>query len=181
MALMYGSSLGISAFALRYQNVYGPGQSLRNPYTGILAIFSTQAMLNRPIQIFEDGLESRDFVYVEDVVDATWRCISTDGTENCVLNVGSGKATTVLQVVEAIKGFFRSDSAVTVTGAFREGDIRHNVAAIEAAHRTVGFVPAWEFGRGVKEFLSWAQEETPTSSNYEASLNEMRSKGLLHA
>ena len=92
MALLIGRTIGISALALRYQNVYGPGQSLQNPYTGILAIFSSLARAERTINIFEDGKESRDFIFIDDVIEATYRCIKTAATsvEFLILAAESG-------------------------------------------------------------------------------------------
>src|SRR5258706_2721381 len=130
MVLMFARDCGFSASALRYQNVYGPGQSLRNPYTGILAIFSNLARANSSIQILEEGQESRDFVFVDDAVEATWRCIENDANSVETFNVGTGKRTTVLQVAKEIVAFFQSNSAISITGAFRQGDIRHNYADI---------------------------------------------------
>jgi dTDP-L-rhamnose 4-epimerase len=181
MVLMFAKTLGISAFALRYQNVYGPGQSLRNPYTGILAIFTNQARSSLPIYIFEDGDESRDFVYINDVVEATYKCIShMDDSLVTALNVGSGQKTTVREVVENITKFFKSNSEVKVTGAFREGDIRHNVADISKIKNILDFEPKWNFQDGVIEFLKWANANESQINLYEKSLLEMRSKGLLH-
>jgi len=99
---MYAKVLGISGYSLRYQNVYGPGQSLMNPYTGIMAIFSTLARNNQTIRIFEDGNESRDFVYIDDVIDATIKCLSPDmhGIES--FNIGTGNPTSVYKVAESI-------------------------------------------------------------------------------
>ena len=90
MVLLFAKTLGISAFSLRFQNVYGPGQSLKNPYTGILAIFSNLARANEPIYVFEDGQESRDFVYIDDVAESVWRCVSPEAHGVEALNVGSG-------------------------------------------------------------------------------------------
>lgn len=180
MVLLFAQTLGISAFALRYQNVYGPGQSLKNPYTGILAIFSNLARANQPINIFEDGQESRDFVYIDDVVDATWRCISTNMHRVEALNVGSGKQTTVLEVVQETIKFFESSSEVAVTGAFRDGDIRHNIADLTKARNVIGFEPQWAFAAGIHSFLTWAESQTVVSGQYEKSLNEMRNRGLMH-
>jgi dTDP-L-rhamnose 4-epimerase len=181
MVLMFAKTLGISAFALRYQNVYGPGQSLSNPYTGILAIFTNQARSSLPIYIFEDGNESRDFVYINDVVEATYKCIShTDSSIVTALNVGSGQKTTVREVVENITKFFNSNSEVKVTGAFREGDIRHNIADISKIKNILDFEPKWSFQDGVIEFLKWANVNESQVNLYEKSLVEMRSKGLLH-
>jgi dTDP-L-rhamnose 4-epimerase len=180
MILMFAKTLGISAFALRYQNVYGPGQSLNNPYTGILAIFSSQARVNQPIYIFEDGQESRDFVYIDDVVDATFRCIQHQNNTVEALNVGSGESTSVSQVVDEVKSFFKSDSTVSITGGFREGDIRHNFADIDRIEKILGYSPSTKFSKGILKFLSWAQNEDASTSKYESSLQEMRDKGLIH-
>jgi dTDP-L-rhamnose 4-epimerase len=128
MLLMYAATLGINGFGLRYQNVYGPGQSLQNPYTCILAIFSNPARANEPTYIFEDGKESRDFVYVDHVVEATVRAVETPPQEPVSLTVGTGVPVTVDEVVMHNLAYFSSSSRVTITGAFREGDIRHNCA-----------------------------------------------------
>ena len=180
MTLLFGRTRGISAFALRYQNVYGPGQSLQNPYTGILAIFSNQARADKPIYIFEDGLESRDFVYIADVVEATCRCIRPETTGVAALNVGCGVRTTVTEVVTEIVRFFGSASEVSVTGAFRLGDIRHNVADLSRAAATLGYAPHWAFADGIREFLTWAQSQDASADKYEQSLAEMSAKGMMH-
>jgi dTDP-L-rhamnose 4-epimerase len=176
--LMFGKVFGISSFALRYQNVYGPGQSLQNPYTGILAIFSNLARTSRPIHVFEDGAESRDFVFVDDVVRATAACI--DGNACHAVNVGSGERTSVLEVAEAVNMFYGGRSSVETTGAFREGDIRHGMADLTRAKALLGYAPRWKFKDGLKRFLEWASETTPTSSGYEQSLVEMKQRGLLY-
>jgi dTDP-L-rhamnose 4-epimerase len=180
MVLTFARSRQLSAYALRYQNVYGPGQSLRNPYTGILAVFSTLARSNLPIRIFEDGHESRDFVFIEDVVEATWRCIQNSNHEIEALNVGTGDPCSVLQVAKEIVKFFSSDSLLQITGEFREGDIRHNYADSSKLVRTLGFSPAITFNDGLGAFLCWAAGQINPAVGYEASLHEMRERGILH-
>lgn len=180
MALMFARSCGFSASALRYQNVYGPGQSLINPYTGILAIFSTLARSNAPIQIFEDGLESRDFVFVDDAVEATWRVIKEESRFVEYFNVGTGHSTPVLQVAKEIVSFFESTSALTVTGAFRQGDIRHNFADLSKIRETIEFVPKYSFQEGLSKFLEWVSNQRQFNVEYESSLAEMRDRGLFN-
>jgi len=180
MVLLWGCTLSFSAVALRYQNVYGPGQSLRNPYTGILAIFSNQARKNEPIYIFEDGQESRDFVYIDDVVEATIRCLSDDLQGTKSLNVGSGKGTTVQEVVTSICDFFGATSPISTTGAFRQGDIRHSLADLSLVKQEIGYEPKVSFGEGLSKFLQWAASQDAPESNYQESLNQMRDKGLFH-
>ena len=128
-------AIGVKAVSLRYQNVYGPGQSLKNPYTGILSIFSTLIRQGKAINIFEDGQESRDFVFIDDVVEATFRaCVSPDAG-GTIINVGSGSRRTVVDVVNALFRAFGATVPVTVSGNFRVGDIRHNIADTTALAR----------------------------------------------
>lgn len=180
MVLLYAQALRINGFALRCQNVFGPGQSLKNPYTGILAIFSNQARANEPIYIFEDGKESRDFVYIDDVVEATVRCVEAKPQPPAALNIGSGCPVSVQQVAEAIVRHFNSKSQVVVNGAFREGDIRHNTADLTRAEDVLGFQPAWKFADGLQAFLTWSERQDAGTVLYEHSLAEMREKGLMH-
>jgi dTDP-L-rhamnose 4-epimerase len=178
--LLYAKTRGINGFGLRYQNVYGPGQSLKNPYTGILAVFSNLARQNLDIDIYEDGLESRDFVYIDDIVDATVRSINY--AENFVgpLNVGSGVAIDVRHVAEEIKSYFASNSNIKVTGSYRMGDIRHNVADISQITHLLDFVPQVQFKEGLKNFLDWASEhEAVDGTGYLKSVAELASRGLM--
>ncbi len=178
--LLYARALGLSAYALRYQNVFGPGQSLVNPYTGILAIFAGLAKSAKPIEVFEDGLESRDFVFIDDVVDATIRCVCATGEAVEVLNVGSGKATTVREVADKINQYFGGASSVSVSGAYRKGDIRHNVACLANAGRVIGFEPHGAFDDGLRKFLDWSLQAGVTdAAGYEKSLAELERAGLL--
>jgi dTDP-L-rhamnose 4-epimerase len=180
MTLLFANMIGFPAVALRFQNVYGPGQSLKNPYTGILAIFSNQARAHAPINIFEDGLESRDFVFIDDAVEAAWRCIVDTSMRAETLNVGSGDRVSVKEVVHEIANYFCSRSELTITGAFRQGDIRHSVADLQKARRLIGFTPRWQFREGIRRFLDWVTSQEPALHRYEFSLQEMRERGLLH-
>jgi dTDP-L-rhamnose 4-epimerase len=178
MVLMFGLTLGLDAIALRYQNVYGPGQSLSNPYTGLLAVFSNLVRQDKPLNIFEDGQESRDFVYIDDVVDATAACLLPEVRGIHALNVGSGIRTTVLEVASAIKSYFRSDVPVQITGSFRVGDIRHNAADISRLQALTTFQPKWRFMDGLIEFLKWTEAHRAKDSGFERSLVELKERGL---
>jgi dTDP-L-rhamnose 4-epimerase len=181
MVMMLAHSRGMAAYALRYQNVYGPGQSLTNPYTGILAIFSSLARLNSPIRIFEDGKESRDFVFVDDVVEATWRFISAEQDLSDRYNVGTGERTTVWEVAREIVHYFGGGSKISITGAFREGDIRHNFADLSKTRDAIGFTPQFRFAKGLRKFLDWAEEQKGQELvGYQSSLRELTQRGLLH-
>jgi len=178
--LLFGQTHGINAFGLRYQNVYGPGQSLKNPYTGILAVFSNLARQNQPIEIYEDGNESRDFVYVDDIVEATARCVNFTGKFVGTLNVGSGKPTSVMTVAEEIKRYFGSTSSIGVTGKFRVGDIRHNIADVTRIQTLLDFTPKISFSEGLSRFLDWAtQIPAEDKEAYIRSVSELSSRGLM--
>ena len=172
-------SLGIAGVAFRYQNVYGPGQSLHNPYTGILSIFSTRIKNGNPINIFEDGKESRDFVYIDDVVNATLLGIENEKANGNVYNVGTGTPVTVTKVVELLTHYFDTKVTVEITGNFRIGDIRHNFADITKIKKHLGFKPEITFEEGIERFVKWVKNQAAPSDNYEQSLSEMKEKGLL--
>lgn len=178
MVLTIGKALGIPATALRYQNVYGPGQSLTNPYTGILSIFSTLIKNGEDINIFEDGKESRDFVYITDVVDATILAIEKKEIDHKVYNVGSGVPTSVLTVAQKLREKYRSNVGIKVTGNFRSGDIRHNYADLTRIKKELGFEPKIDFDCGISHFTDWVNKQQIRKSRYQESLVEMESKGL---
>ena len=179
MVFVACKSLGISAIALRYQNVYGPGQSLRNPYTGILSIFSTRILNNNHINIFEDGKESRDFIFIDDVVDATVLAIEDTKLQSCSLNVGSGVSTTVQEVAESLKTLFNSKVDIKITGNFRLGDIRHNRADISKIKKILGFSPKVSFESGLKQYVDWVKKQKINADYYDYSIKEMKDKGLI--
>ncbi len=178
LILTGGAALGIGAVALRYQNVYGPGQSLKNPYTGILSIFSTLLLQGKDINIFEDGKESRDFVFIDDVVDATIAAIDSD-VSGSAYNVGTGEFTDVLTVAHSLKDNYGSVGEIKVSGNFRIGDIRHNIADLTKIKEEIGFVPKVSFAEGVKAFSQWVRTQEISDSGYERSVHELREKGLL--
>jgi dTDP-L-rhamnose 4-epimerase len=178
LVLSVGKSLGISALAFRYQNVYGPGQSLSNPYTGILSIFSTRIRQGKLVNIFEDGKESRDFVFIDDVVEATVRGIELEEPVVEVFNVGSGVATDVLSVATTLRQYLGGNSEISVSGQYRVGDIRHNVADLEKVSRLLGFKAQIPFEEGLRRFVDWALSERIAGDRYEESLEELRAKGL---
>jgi dTDP-L-rhamnose 4-epimerase len=179
MVLMFASALGLDAIALRFQNVYGPGQSLKNPYTGLLAVFSNLARQGQPLNIFEDGAESRDFVFVDDAVDATAACLAADVVGVEALNVGSGVRTSVLEVANAVVRHFGSDTPINVTGDFRVGDIRHNVADISRLKALTKFAPKWSFEAGLKAFLVWAEREVVGDIGFHAAVQKLRDRNLM--
>lgn len=171
-------NIGVESVSYRYQNVYGPGQSLTNPYTGILSIFSTRIKNHNPINIFEDGKETRDFVYIDDVVDATVKGLEVPEANGHVFNIGTGIATDVLTVAKTLCKHYGIDVPLNVSGNYRLGDIRHNYADITLAQKILGFEPKWSFNQGIRQFTQWVNRQELQKDNYEASLVEMKRKGL---
>jgi dTDP-L-rhamnose 4-epimerase len=179
MVMTVCKSLNIAATAFRYQNVYGPGQSLSNPYTGILSIFSTQIKNKKGINIFEDGKESRDFIFIDDVVNATILGIEKDAANGQVFNVGTGVATSVLEVANTLVESYDVNVPIVITGNFRVGDIRHNYADISKIKQLLGFESVTSFKVGINKFTSWVNTQSLSESKYESSLEEMKAKGLM--
>ena len=175
---MICKNIGIESVSFRYQNVYGPGQSLTNPYTGILSIFSNRIKNKKGINIFEDGKETRDFIYIDDVVDATIAGMKVDKANGCVFNVGTGIATDVLTVAKTLCKHYDLEVPLNISGNYRLGDIRHNFADITLAKQILGFYPRWTFDAGIKQFTSWVNRQRLSTDNYESSLEEMKQKGL---
>ena len=171
-------TIGIAGVAFRYQNVYGPGQSLKNPYTGILSIFSTQIKNGNGINIFEDGKETRDFVFISDVVDATVLGIEKETANNQVFNVGTGVATDVITVATELSNNYGIQVPITISGNYRLGDIRHNYADITKAKQLLGFEPKISFKEGLKQFTNWVNTQEIEEDKYQQSIDEMKAKGL---
>lgn len=171
-------TIGIHPVAFRYQNVYGPGQSLKNPYTGILSIFSTQIKNGNPINIFEDGKETRDFVYIKDVVAATVLGIEKDEANSEVFNVGTGIPTDVLTVALTLVKNYGIEVPITVSGNYRLGDIRHNYADMRKIKEKLGFEPEYSFEQGIRLFSEWVNFQEIAEDNYAHSIQEMKNRGL---
>lgn len=178
MVLAMAPACGYKGVALRYQNVYGPGQSLKNPYTGILSIFSNLFRQGKDINIFEDGLESRDFVFIDDVVNATVLSIENDEASGCY-NVGAGVATNVIEVAEELKKAYQASGNIQISGNYRLGDIRHNYADLTKIRNELGFEPTVSFAEGIARFARWVETQALVENDgYTRSLDEMREKGL---
>lgn len=178
MVLNICKSVNVPAVAFRYQNVYGPGQSLKNPYTGILSIFSTQIRNGNDINIFEDGEESRDFVYIDDVIEATIQGLEKKEANFEVFNVGSGVQTSVLEVAETLKELYDAAIEVKISGNYRLGDIRHNYASLTKIRKHLGFEPKIDFQKGVSNFVLWVKGQEIGEDTYNKSIEEMKAKGL---
>jgi dTDP-L-rhamnose 4-epimerase len=171
-------SISIPSIAFRYQNVFGPGQSLINPYTGILSIFSNLILTDKEINIFEDGKESRDFVFIDDVIEATLLGIQKKGEINDSFNVGTGNPINVESVTQYLMKIYDKKVDTRISGDYRIGDIRHNFADLNKIKGILNFNPKYDFIKGLELFCTWVKSQEITKCNYEESLKEMMNKKL---
>lgn len=146
---------------LRFQNVYGPGQSLRNPYTGVLSIFTSQIIAGKVLDLYEDGGMVRDFVFVDDIVDACFAAICRSMPMSRAIDIGSGEDKTIREVAAELLGIFGAEPAdrLTVSGRFRHGDIRYACADISAAAELLNWTPKVSLREGLRRLVEWAREE----------------------
>jgi dTDP-L-rhamnose 4-epimerase len=175
-------SAGVSSVVFRYQNVYGPGQSLKNPYTGILSIFTQLLLAGEKINVFEDGLPTRDFVHVDDVVEYNVRALTAQLSAPAVLNVGTGIRSTIFDLIHALGKALGIEPSHSVSGDYRLGDIRHAVACTERLFSTLGTLEFKNLEDGVRDFTSWVVSQNLSGSandSFRKSLEEMRGAGLL--
>ena len=163
---------------LRFQNVYGAGQSLKNPYTGIISIFYNRIRSGLPVNIFEDGRESRDFVYVTDVVKALVKASKRVNQDILIANIGSGSPTSVKGLVEEYYRVLEKPQNYIISGDFRMGDIRHNFADISTAKSQLGFSPTISLRDGLSRFVDWAADQPDYQDKSEDALYELKLKGL---
>lgn len=172
-------ALGIRHTILRLQNVYGEGQSLKNPYTGILSIFSTRIRLGLDLPIFEDGLETRDFVHVDDVTRAICACFNASQADGRVVNVGSGTATSVFDVATQLVISLRGNSPLRVTSEYRLGDIRHNVADITRLREILPDGPRVTLAEGLGRFAAWVETQPLPEDLLDRASAELRERKLM--
>ncbi|MGG5242438.1 NAD-dependent epimerase/dehydratase family protein [Pseudomonas lurida] len=173
-------AMGIGFAIFRLQNVYGERQSLNNPYTGILSIFSTKIRMDSQLPLFEDGEESRDFVHVDDVTDALLKGLMVSPAPNTAINVGSGVATSVRTVAEELTRAFGKEPNVVVTGQFRVGDIRHNYADITRLKDLLGLEPKVSLKDGLQRFATWVLEQPLPEDQLEKANKELRDRKLMN-
>jgi len=176
--------IGCDALGLRYaifrlQNVYGEGQSLKNPYTGILSIFSTRVRRGLQLPMFEDGLESRDFVHVDDVAEVFLRAINSPQPINDVINVGSGVATSVIEVATLLSESLGAKPQIVVTGEYRVGDIRHNYADIGKLFASLQYRPKISLQEGMKRFADWVLTQPTPEDQLDRANRELRERKLM--
>jgi len=172
-------ALGIAHAVLRFQNVFGEGQSLNNPYTGILSIFSTRIRLGLSLPIFEDGEETRDFIHVEDVARAVLRCVERPVETGVTMNVGTGKPAAIMDVARLLSRIMGSTIEPHVTGQYRVGDIRHNHADIGRLAQLMAFLPAVSIEAGMTRFCDWVRTQPIPQDLLDKANAELKTRNLM--
>lgn len=178
LCLTVGGAYGIPTIALRFFNVYGTRQALSNPYTGVLAIFASRLLNDKPPLVYEDGRQRRDFVSVHDVAQACRRALDAPEAAGCVFNVGSGSSYIILEIADYLSGALGKGPVVPeITGKYRAGDIRHCFADISLACQVLGYQPRVTLKEGLEELADWLAGQEALDKTGEASA-ELRTRGL---
>lgn len=179
MSLLIGKTHDIPTVALRYFNTYGSRQSLRNPYTGACAIFSSRFLSGRAPHIFEDGRQQRDFINVKDVARANLLALERDAANYHAINVGTGKPTTILELANVLRDLYGRQIQPFVSAEYRSGDIRHCYADMERAQQLLGFRSSIGLREGLRELAAWARgKDWGKIDFFDKALEELRQKGL---
>ncbi|MDX6653219.1 MAG: dTDP-L-rhamnose 4-epimerase [Solirubrobacterales bacterium] len=180
LCLIFGRGFGIRSVALRLFNVYGTRQSLSNPYTGVAAIFASRLLNGSAPTVYEDGLQSRDFVHVSDIARAFELALERDDVGDVALNVGTGNQVTVLDVAHVLARELGVDLEPEIVNKFRQGDIRHCFGDITAIREQLGYEPSVSFDEGMAELTGWLKETAPEAEDRtKAAAGELESRGLI--
>jgi dTDP-L-rhamnose 4-epimerase len=177
MVLAIGAAYGIPSVALRFFNVYGARQALSNPYTGVGAIFASRLMNGRPPLVFEDGQQTRDFIDVRDIARGIHLALTKPGADGETVNLGTGKATNLLEVADVLARGLGVDIKPDVVGQFRAGDIRHCYADTRKAAELLGFRSQIDFESGMRDLLAWIEGQE-ASDQVDAAHEALTARGL---
>jgi dTDP-L-rhamnose 4-epimerase len=178
MSLLIGKTYNIPVVSLRFFNVYGPRQSLSNPYTGVCAIFLSRIKNDKPPVIFEDGLQTRDFIWVGDIVKACILSMEKESANYEIFNVGSGKPISIVEIANLLIRLLGKDLKPEITYKFRKGDVRHCYADISKIKEKIGFEPETTLEEGLKKLIEWAKG-TKAIDKFEKAHKELKKKGLV--
>ncbi len=179
LVLTWGKQTGIPTVALRYSCTYGPRQSIFNPYTGVIAIFCTRLLNGLPPVLYEDGNQTRDFSFVEDIARANLLAATTDKLDGLPVNVGSGKAATIREIANLISDALEIHIEPLAQGEFRPGEMRH-LTSDTARIRAVGYEPQVDLATGIGQYLDWIRTQGNVREYFSEAENLLRSKGIVH-
>lgn len=178
MVLNIGKTYKLPVVALRYFNVYGPRQSLSNPYTGVAAIFLSRLKNNNPPVVYEDGLQTRDFISVHDIVRANIMSMESSSGDYQVFNVGSGVPYSIKGIAQTLAELLGKNIQPKIADKFRKGDVRHCFADISRIKEKLGFTPSISFEAGMKELIEWSRD-AEAEDKFEQAAAELKERKLI--
>ena len=179
LALLWGKQIGIPTVALRYSCTYGPRQSIFNPYTGVIAIFCTRLLNNLPPILYEDGEQTRDFSFVEDIARANLLAAETDKLDGLAINVGSGEGTPIRKVAQILSQLLKIDIEPEARGEFRPGEMRH-LTSDTSKVRAAGYKAQVEFEEGIQRYIDWIRSQSDVRDYFSEAEEILKSKGIVH-
>jgi dTDP-L-rhamnose 4-epimerase len=179
LVLLWGKQVGIPAVALRYSCTYGPRQSIFNPYTGVIAIFCTRLLNNLSPVLYEDGEQTRDFSFVEDIARANLLAATTDALDGRPVNVGSGEGVTVREIAQRVSDALGIRIAPEINGEFRPGEMRHLISGTDTI-RAAGYAPQVGLAKGIDRYLEWIRSQSDVRDYFSEASETLRNKGIVH-
>jgi dTDP-L-rhamnose 4-epimerase len=179
LVLLWGRQTGIPTVALRYSCTFGPRQSIFNPYTGVIAIFCTRLLNGLAPVLFEDGEQTRDFSFVEDIARANLLAAESDALDGLPVNVGSGRGVSIREVAAQIADALGIRIAPEVNGEFRPGEMRH-LTSDTARIRAAGYAPQVDLATGIGRYLDWIRAQSDVKDYFSEAADILRKKGIVH-
>jgi dTDP-L-rhamnose 4-epimerase len=179
LVLLWGKQVGVPSVALRYSCTYGPRQSIFNPYTGVIAIFCTRLLNNLPPVLYEDGEQTRDFSFVEDIARANLFAAESDKLDGLAVNVGSGNGVPIRQVAQILSHALKIDIEPEARGEFRPGEMRHLTSDITKI-RSAGYKPRVELEEGIQRYIDWIRSQSDIRDYFTEAEQILKSKGIVH-
>jgi len=179
LVLLWGKQIGIPTVALRYSCTYGPRQSIFNPYTGVIAIFCTRLLNNLPPVLYEDGEQTRDFSFVEDIARANLLAAQTDQLDGLPVNIGSACGTPIREIAEQLADILEIDIAPELNGEFRPGEMRHLTSDTKLA-RSAGYKPTVDLNKGISRYIDWIRKQSDIRDYFSEASDILKNKGIVH-
>ena len=179
LVLLWGKQIGIPTVALRYSCTYGPRQSIFNPYTGVIAIFSTRLLNNLPPVLYEDGEQTRDFSFVEDIARANLLAAESDQLDGFAVNIGSGEGTPIRKIAQILSRQLKIDIEPEARGEFRPGEMRHLTSDTTKA-RAAGYKPQIALEDGIQRYIDWIRSQSDIRDYFSEAEQILKSKGIVH-
>ena len=179
LVLLWGKQIGIPTVALRYSCTYGPRQSIFNPYTGVIAIFCTRLLNNLPPVLYEDGEQTRDFSFVEDIARANLLAAETDKLDGLPVNIGSGHGAPICEIAEQLSDILKIDIAPEINSEFRPGEMRHLTSDTTLA-RSAGYKPTVDLSEGIARYIDWIRTQSDICDYFSEANEILKNKGIVH-